>query len=346
MGNDDRYGERSGERGEWRERGRERWGGLPANRAWVRGQDPEEMRDEERFEGRETRWRGDESAFGGGWGNQRPRGGRLGSRNYTGRPDRERREEERGERYGSGVEEGYGHYTDEYSESSGAGGARGYGGPGYDAEFAGPRFDRADVGSTGTQGVHPVASASGSAYGGGFGAGMGSYRSSARQYRMAHRGEERGGSEHDPHYSEWRRRQIEELDRDYDEFRREHHSRFEEEFGAWRERRNLQRGELRKVREHMEVVGREGEHVGTVDYVKGDRIVLTKSDPEAGGRHHSIPCSWIEAVENDRVRVTKTADEAHEEWRNEERSRALFEPEDSGTRGPHMLNRSFSGTYR
>ena len=35
---------------------------------------------------------------------------------------------------------------------------------------------------------------------------------------------------HDPHYSEWRRRQIDALDRDYDEYRRENQNRFENEF--------------------------------------------------------------------------------------------------------------------
>lgn len=351
MAYDDR--DRGRERDEWRERGREEFGQRPANRAWVRDEDPESMRGqerevgerEERGEGRPTRWRGDPDAFGGGFGNQRPRVRRLGSRNDRGEPDYERRDEEGEERYRPGVQEGYGRYTDEYSESFGTGGARGYAGPGYDSEFGGPRFDRADAGSTGTHGVHPVGSASGSAYGGGFGAGTGSYRSSARQYRMAHRDEEHGGKEHDPHYSEWRRRQIDQLDRDYDEFRREHQSRFHEEFGAWRERRSVQRQELGKVSEHMEVTGREGEHVGTVDCVKGDRIVLTKSDPDAGGRHHSIPCGWIEAVD-EKVRLNKTADEAQREWRDEDRSRALFEPEDSGSGGPHVLDRSFSGTYR
>jgi hypothetical protein len=34
------------------------------------------------------------------------------------------------------------------------------------------------------------------------------------------------------------------------------------------------------------------------------------------------------------------------EWQDEERSRALYERENSGSPGPHMLNRSFSGTYR
>ena len=32
------------------------------------------------------------------------------------------------------------------------------------------------------------------------------------------------------------------------------------------------------IREHMEVIGADGVHVGTVDSVDGDRIKLTKSD--------------------------------------------------------------------
>ena len=64
----------------------------------------------------------------------------------------------------------------------------------------------------------------------------------------------------------------------------------------------------------------------------------------AGGRHHSIPCSWIETVD-EKVTVNKNADEAMAAWRDEDRSRALFEREDQGSDGPHMLNRSFSGTY-
>ncbi len=288
-------------------------------------------------EGRETRWSGDENAFGGGWGNQRPNRARLGGRNSRGEPDRN--DEDRGERYGSGVQEGYGASSDQYSSGFAHGEPRGYGGPGYDSEFAGPRFDRADAGSTGTHGVHPVGSASGSSYRGGSGQG-----GSGRRWALAHRDEDRGGSDHDPHYSEWRQRQIDRLDRDYDEFRREHHSRFEEEFGAWRERRNLQRKAMDDVSEHMEVIGSDGKHIGTVDKVRDERIILTKSDPNADGMHHSVPCSWIETVD-DKVRVNRTADEAMEEWRNEDRSRALFENEGTGSEGPHMLNRSFSGTY-
>lgn len=149
---------------------------------------------------------------------------------------------------------------------------------------------------------------------------------------------------HDPHYSEWRRRQIEDLDRDYDEYRREHQSKFEQEFGGWRQKRQSQRQLLGKVTEHMEVVGSDGTHVGKVDKVRGDRIILAKSDPNAGGMHHSVPCGWVETVE-DKVILNRTADSAMEAWRNEDNGRALFEREGQGSEGPHALDRSFSGTY-
>jgi hypothetical protein len=155
----------------------------------------------------------------------------------------------------------------------------------------------------------------------------------------------RGAHLHDPHYAEWRRRQMEELDRDYEEYRREHQSKFEQEFGNWRTQRQGQRQKLGGVTEQMEVLGSDGTLVGTVDKIRGDRIILAKGDAAAGGLHHSIPCSWVETVEGT-VTLNRTAEEARKEWRNEEHSRALFEREDSRSEGPHMLNRSFSGTYR
>ena len=38
------------------------------------------------------------------------------------------------------------------------------------------------------------------------------------------------------------------------------------------------------IREHMEIIGADGGHVGTVDKVEGESIKLTKNDPGAGGR--------------------------------------------------------------
>jgi hypothetical protein len=147
---------------------------------------------------------------------------------------------------------------------------------------------------------------------------------------------------YDPHYHEWRDREIANLDRDYDEFRREHQSRFENDFGSWRNKRQGQRQSLNTVREHQEVVGSDGSHVGTVDHVRSDRIILTKSDQDASGRHHSIPCSWIARV-SDKVELDRTAADAQAVWKDEERRSAIGGRDDSD--GPHVLNRSFSGTY-
>lgn len=147
-----------------------------------------------------------------------------------------------------------------------------------------------------------------------------------------------GGAEHDgwgldPNYSAWRRRQLAELDRDYDEYRRENEHRFHEDFGAWRSNRQSQRGALRQVQEQQDVVGSDGSHVGKVDHVRGDRILLAKGDKDAGGRHHSIPCSWIAEV-GDTVRLNRTAEQAQAAWKDEERGE-----------GPHYLDRAFAGTY-
>lgn len=150
---------------------------------------------------------------------------------------------------------------------------------------------------------------------------------------------------HDRHYDEWRQRQIDSLDRDYDDYRRENQSRFEDDFSKWRTQRQSKRQMLRDIREHMEVVGSDQEHVGTVDRVAGDRIILAKSDPEAGGAHHSLMCTAIDRVEGDRVFLDMSAEQAKQQWRDESRDRALFEREDQGEAGPGILNRSFSGTY-
>jgi len=154
------------------------------------------------------------------------------------------------------------------------------------------------------------------------------------------------GRDFDPNYSNWRDRHMSELDRDYDDYQREHQSRFENDFGSWREKRQHKRGLLSQVHEHMEVVGSDGEHVGTVDCTRGDRLILTKSDPDSGGAHHSLSCSDIDRIEGDKVILDCKADEAKNRWRDESRDRALFERDDQGEMGPRNLDRSFSGTYR
>ncbi len=67
------------------------------------------------------------------------------------------------------------------------------------------------------------------------------------------------------------------------------------------------------IREHMEVIGADGVHVGTVDRLEGKRIKLTKEDSGQGthqGHHHYIPTSLVAEVEGDRVRLSANADVA------------------------------------
>jgi len=84
--------------------------------------------------------------------------------------------------------------------------------------------------------------------------------------------------------------------------------------------------DLSQIREHMEVIGADGVHLGTVDKVEGDRIKLTKKDSSAGeggahdGHHHYISGGLVADVEGDQVRLSANADVAAN----------LFEEEESG----------------
>ncbi|GAA4025054.1 DUF2171 domain-containing protein [Sphingomonas swuensis] len=70
-----------------------------------------------------------------------------------------------------------------------------------------------------------------------------------------------------------------------------------------------------QIREHMEVIGADGAHVGTVDKIEGERIKLTKKDSGAeiegaegshAGHHHFIPLGLVAEVEGDQVRLSAT----------------------------------------
>jgi hypothetical protein len=61
------------------------------------------------------------------------------------------------------------------------------------------------------------------------------------------------------------------------------------------------------IKEHMEVIGADGVHVGTVDKVEGNRIKLTKKDSGEGshkGHHHFIEGNLVAEIEGDKVRLS------------------------------------------
>lgn len=150
------------------------------------------------------------------------------------------------------------------------------------------------------------------------------------------------GGHHDANYYLWRQDRIAELDRDYAEYQRENRERFNREFGDWRSRRGEQRRAMVQVREHMEVVGSDGLHVGTVDAMREDRIILTKNDPEAGGLHHSVPSFWIKSVDARQVTLEKTAAEAHAAWYVESGQHAWSGARRRGDAGWGMEDRASS----
>lgn len=64
-----------------------------------------------------------------------------------------------------------------------------------------------------------------------------------------------------------------------------------------------------RIKEHMEVIGADGVHVGTVDKLEGDRIKLTKRDSGQGrheGHHHYLSVGLVAGVEGEKVRLSAT----------------------------------------
>jgi hypothetical protein len=82
-----------------------------------------------------------------------------------------------------------------------------------------------------------------------------------------------------------------------------------------------------QIKEHMEVIGSDGAHVGTVDHMQGqNRIKLTKDD-SPDGTHHFIPLAWVDHVD-EHVHLVKAADEAIDNWDDED----TMELEEDGAR--------------
>ncbi len=67
-----------------------------------------------------------------------------------------------------------------------------------------------------------------------------------------------------------------------------------------------------KIEEHMEVVGSDGQHVGSVDNLG---IKLTKKDPLAHDQHHYIKLDYVASVDGGKVVLTMPAAQALAEYK-------------------------------
>jgi len=70
---------------------------------------------------------------------------------------------------------------------------------------------------------------------------------------------------------------------------------------------------INRIHEKMEVIGADGVHIGTVEAVIDQRIMLSKQDSGQGShRHHNhyIPLTLVAEVEGDKVRLSANSDVA------------------------------------
>ncbi len=78
--------------------------------------------------------------------------------------------------------------------------------------------------------------------------------------------------------------------------------------------------DLSQIREHMDIIGADGVHLGTVDSVEGDRIKLVKADSGShDDHHHYLSVGLVASVEGNQVRLTASGANA-----------ALLEEEEGG----------------
>ncbi len=78
--------------------------------------------------------------------------------------------------------------------------------------------------------------------------------------------------------------------------------------------------DLTQITEHMDIIGADGVHIGTVDKVEGNRIKMTKADSGShDDHHHYLSQGLVASVEGNQVRLSATGASA-----------LLFEEEEDG----------------
>ena len=75
--------------------------------------------------------------------------------------------------------------------------------------------------------------------------------------------------------------------------------------------------DLGNIRPQMEVVGSDGEHIGTVDHVAHNRTKVRGNDPASGGQHHWLAQDAIASVDGNTVRLAMPASQARQSWQGE-----------------------------
>lgn len=69
--------------------------------------------------------------------------------------------------------------------------------------------------------------------------------------------------------------------------------------------------DLSQLKEHMEVIGADGVHIGTVDKIEGRRIKLVKADSGSHhDHHHYLSTGLVAGIEGNTIRLSANGDAA------------------------------------
>lgn len=72
--------------------------------------------------------------------------------------------------------------------------------------------------------------------------------------------------------------------------------------------------DISRIKENMDVISSDKKMVGQVDHLEGsDMTKLTKSSSPRGERHHLVPTSWIDYIDQ-HVNLSKTGTEVTAQW--------------------------------
>jgi hypothetical protein len=68
-----------------------------------------------------------------------------------------------------------------------------------------------------------------------------------------------------------------------------------------------------QIRDHMQIVGSDGQQLGSVERVEGSSRIKFAAKGVAAGGDHFIPLDWVASVEGQTVRLSKSSHDVQQE---------------------------------
>jgi hypothetical protein len=68
-----------------------------------------------------------------------------------------------------------------------------------------------------------------------------------------------------------------------------------------------------QIRDHMQIVGSDGQQLGSVERLDGSSRIKFAPKGAAGGGDHFIPLAWVASVDGQTVRLSKSSHDVQQE---------------------------------